>query len=254
MARALRLGRRGRPARPPRGPDPAPPVRAGVDPRGGGRGVLSSAPTSSSTAGSAPGRGATRPPSTPLCDADVHYEDPFTDEPLHGPAAIAARAARLWAAFPDVAAQADRPAPVRRRRTRPRRPSCSARTASRSRASPPRTASSSCTSSSSPSCATSGCTACARSSTSTTRRSSSACCRGAGRSAGARCSCCAASGCSAESIARDALGASRQRPVVGQRAGVEQLAGPAGRGRRRRRGRRGGRRRGAGPASRAASS
>jgi steroid delta-isomerase-like uncharacterized protein len=37
----------------------------------------------------------------PLCAPDVHYEDPVTD-PLEGPDALAARAARLRAAFPDV--------------------------------------------------------------------------------------------------------------------------------------------------------
>jgi steroid delta-isomerase-like uncharacterized protein len=38
----------------------------------------------------------------PLCAADLHYEDPLTDEPLEGAAALAAHAQRLWAAFPDV--------------------------------------------------------------------------------------------------------------------------------------------------------
>jgi steroid delta-isomerase-like uncharacterized protein len=38
----------------------------------------------------------------PLCHAEVHYEDPLVDEPLRGADAIAARAARLWAAFPDA--------------------------------------------------------------------------------------------------------------------------------------------------------
>ena len=32
----------------------------------------------------------------------MHYEDPLVAEPLQGPDAIAARAAVLWAAFPDV--------------------------------------------------------------------------------------------------------------------------------------------------------
>ena len=35
----------------------------------------------------------------------MHYEDPLVAEPLHGPEAIAARAARLWAAFPDARLQ-----------------------------------------------------------------------------------------------------------------------------------------------------
>ncbi len=38
----------------------------------------------------------------PLCVAGVQYEDPLTDEPLLGAAAIAAHAERLWAAFPDA--------------------------------------------------------------------------------------------------------------------------------------------------------
>lgn len=37
-----------------------------------------------------------------ICAADVHYEDPLTPRPLHGPEAIAAHAARLWHAFPDA--------------------------------------------------------------------------------------------------------------------------------------------------------
>ena len=37
-----------------------------------------------------------------LCDPDVHYEDPLTSEPLVGAAAIAARAAKVWEAFPDA--------------------------------------------------------------------------------------------------------------------------------------------------------
>jgi ketosteroid isomerase-like protein len=38
----------------------------------------------------------------PLCDPAVRYEDPLTPEPLDGPGAIAAHAAQLWDAFPDV--------------------------------------------------------------------------------------------------------------------------------------------------------
>jgi steroid delta-isomerase-like uncharacterized protein len=37
----------------------------------------------------------------PLCDPEVHYEDPLVAEPLQGADAIAARATRLWSAFPD---------------------------------------------------------------------------------------------------------------------------------------------------------
>jgi steroid delta-isomerase-like uncharacterized protein len=36
-----------------------------------------------------------------VCTPDVHYEDPLT-RPLTGPDELAAHAARLWAAFPDV--------------------------------------------------------------------------------------------------------------------------------------------------------
>jgi predicted ester cyclase len=35
----------------------------------------------------------------------VHYEDPLVEEPLEGPDAIAARAERLWTAFPDARLQ-----------------------------------------------------------------------------------------------------------------------------------------------------
>ena len=38
----------------------------------------------------------------PLCDPDVHYEDPFTEDPLRGADGIASRAADLWSAFPDA--------------------------------------------------------------------------------------------------------------------------------------------------------
>ena len=38
----------------------------------------------------------------PVCSLDVHYEDPATPEPLEGVEALAAHAARLWAAFPDA--------------------------------------------------------------------------------------------------------------------------------------------------------
>ena len=39
---------------------------------------------------------------TAVCSADVHYEDPLTDEPLESPSALAAHAKRLWAGFPDA--------------------------------------------------------------------------------------------------------------------------------------------------------
>ena len=37
-----------------------------------------------------------------LCAADIHYEDPLTDEPLVGADQLAGHASRLWAAFPDA--------------------------------------------------------------------------------------------------------------------------------------------------------
>lgn len=37
-----------------------------------------------------------------VCAADLHYEDPLTVKPLHGPAALAEHAARLWTACPDA--------------------------------------------------------------------------------------------------------------------------------------------------------
>lgn len=38
----------------------------------------------------------------PLVADDFHYEDPLTTDPLESAAAVAAHAARLWAAFPDA--------------------------------------------------------------------------------------------------------------------------------------------------------
>jgi len=38
----------------------------------------------------------------PLCAPDLHYEDPVASAPLRGVDALAAHAARLWGAFPDV--------------------------------------------------------------------------------------------------------------------------------------------------------
>jgi ketosteroid isomerase-like protein len=37
-----------------------------------------------------------------LCDPDVHYEDPLTEEPLVGTKALARHARGLWEAFPDA--------------------------------------------------------------------------------------------------------------------------------------------------------
>lgn len=37
-----------------------------------------------------------------ISSPELHYEDPLTDEPLHGPAALGEHAERLWAAFPDA--------------------------------------------------------------------------------------------------------------------------------------------------------
>lgn len=38
----------------------------------------------------------------PLCAPDLHYEDPLTERPLHGPDELAAHALRLWRGFPDA--------------------------------------------------------------------------------------------------------------------------------------------------------
>lgn len=38
----------------------------------------------------------------PLCAADVHYEDPLTEQPLEGVGELGRHAERLWAAFPDA--------------------------------------------------------------------------------------------------------------------------------------------------------
>jgi steroid delta-isomerase-like uncharacterized protein len=38
----------------------------------------------------------------PLCEYDIHYEDPLTPEPLEGVAELGRHAARMWAAFPDA--------------------------------------------------------------------------------------------------------------------------------------------------------
>jgi steroid delta-isomerase-like uncharacterized protein len=37
-----------------------------------------------------------------VCDEDIHYEDPLTDEPLEGAEQLAGHAERLWAGFPDA--------------------------------------------------------------------------------------------------------------------------------------------------------
>jgi steroid delta-isomerase-like uncharacterized protein len=41
----------------------------------------------------------------PLCHPEIHYEDPLLPEPLEGADAIARRAAKVWAAFPDARLQ-----------------------------------------------------------------------------------------------------------------------------------------------------
>jgi steroid delta-isomerase-like uncharacterized protein len=41
----------------------------------------------------------------PISSERISYEDPLVAEPLEGPEAIAAHAARLWAAFPDARLQ-----------------------------------------------------------------------------------------------------------------------------------------------------
>lgn len=41
-----------------------------------------------------------------VCAPDVHYEDPLTEQPLEGYAALGAHAARLWSAFPDARLEA----------------------------------------------------------------------------------------------------------------------------------------------------
>jgi steroid delta-isomerase-like uncharacterized protein len=40
-----------------------------------------------------------------VCDADVHYEDPLTPEPLEGAEELGRHAERLWTAFPDARVQ-----------------------------------------------------------------------------------------------------------------------------------------------------
>ena len=116
--------------------------------------------------------------------------------PVRGPAHARAAARRGRAGRPRAAAvggvprraaERDGRPPGRRRPSRARRASCSARTASRSAASPRPAASWSSTRSSTPSCARGGCCAPARSSTCTTRGSSSACSRSPARRATARC-------------------------------------------------------------------
>jgi steroid delta-isomerase-like uncharacterized protein len=94
-------GRRGRPARVPRRADPAPAPRRGVHPRVRGRRVLT---TADALFDGWERAWSGRDPSAfgPLCHPDVHYEDPLLAEPLRGTDAIARRAARLWAAFPDA--------------------------------------------------------------------------------------------------------------------------------------------------------
>ncbi len=40
-----------------------------------------------------------------VCSERIHYEDPLTAEPIEGPDAVGAHAARLWAGFPDARLQ-----------------------------------------------------------------------------------------------------------------------------------------------------
>jgi steroid delta-isomerase-like uncharacterized protein len=96
-------GRRGRPARLPRRADPAAAARAGLHSRGRGRGVLSADALFDGWERAWSGRDPEA--FAPLCHPEVHYEDPLAAEPLVGADAIAARAARLWAAFPDARLQ-----------------------------------------------------------------------------------------------------------------------------------------------------
>ena len=37
-----------------------------------------------------------------VCAPDLHWEDPFCDEPLYGPDQLADHIARVWEAFPDL--------------------------------------------------------------------------------------------------------------------------------------------------------
>jgi steroid delta-isomerase-like uncharacterized protein len=37
-----------------------------------------------------------------VCAPDLHYEDPFLEEPITGPTALAGHVARLWEGFPDA--------------------------------------------------------------------------------------------------------------------------------------------------------
>jgi steroid delta-isomerase-like uncharacterized protein len=37
-----------------------------------------------------------------VCDEDIHYEDPVTDEPLEGVEELGRHAERLWVGFPDA--------------------------------------------------------------------------------------------------------------------------------------------------------
>jgi steroid delta-isomerase-like uncharacterized protein len=87
---------------------PAAPVRAGLHARRRGSGVLS---TADALFDGWERAWSGRDPAAfgPLCDPEVHYEDPLVGKPLSGPDAIARRAAKLWAAFPDVRLNATGP-------------------------------------------------------------------------------------------------------------------------------------------------
>ena len=191
-----RARRRGRTARPPGRPDPAPPVRRGLDARGGTGRVLTSADLDAlfdawERAWSGRDEGAF----APLCAEGFHYEDPLTPEPLEGVAALLGHVRQLWRGVPGRARAADRrPAHERRPRGRARQAARDPPGAARQprghqplHRRPRRLLR--------PARATSASCACGRSSTPTTRAASSAYCPDRARRASARCSCCAASGC-----------------------------------------------------------
>jgi steroid delta-isomerase-like uncharacterized protein len=47
-----------------------------------------------------------------VCAGDLHYEDPLTEEPLEGPAALGAHASWLWEVFPDARLERTGPRPA----------------------------------------------------------------------------------------------------------------------------------------------
>jgi hypothetical protein len=94
-------GRRGGLAGAPRRPDPAPPVRRGLDAGHGAAGVLSRADDLLAGFRDALA-GRDRAAFAKVCAPDLHYEDPLCDEPLSGPYELADHVARLWHGFPDA--------------------------------------------------------------------------------------------------------------------------------------------------------